>query len=258
MSLQPEAEGETMSEKEAFRSEVEAGKAVATITLSQPENGNLLTTDHIRALGRRIRELGSREEVKLVVVRAEGENFCMGRKPAPPPERPPTALQMRNGVTEPLLDMYADARATPVPVLAVIQGQARGFGCALAGCCDLVIAADSARFSMPEMDHNLPPTLAMSAVLNKVPPKRLMHLVYTRLPITAAEALSWGLVTEVAPLAELEAATERLVARMADRERAALCAVKEYLNCAPYVDPAAASRLASSLLAATYSSILAK
>lgn len=247
-----------MTENEAFRTDAESGGAIATITLNRAESGNLLTTDEIRALGRRIREVGSREEVKLVVVRAEGENFCMGRKPAPPGNRPPTSLQLRANVTEPLLGLYDDVRATPVPVLAAVQGQARGFGCAFVGCCDLVIAADSAKFSMPEMDHNLPPTLAMSAVLNKVPPKRLMHLVYTRTPIGAAEALAWGLVSEVAPLAELAAATQRLASRLVDRERSALATVKEYLNVAPYVDPAAAARLASNMLASTFSSILAK
>ena len=63
---------------------------------------------------------------------------------------------------QPILDLYADVRATPVPVLAVVQGEARGFGCALVGQCDLAIAVESARFSLPELETNLPPTLAIS------------------------------------------------------------------------------------------------
>jgi enoyl-CoA hydratase len=243
-----------MSEQAAFTSEIQPAVQVATVTLSQPETGNLLTLDDIRALGQHIRELGSREDVKLVMLCAKGENFCMGRKPGAAAPGPKNALKIRNGVTQPILDMYADVRATPVPVFAVVQGQARGFGCALLGVCDLAIAAESARFSLPEMDHNLPPTLAISAVLGKVPPKRLVHMVYTRLPITAAEALSWGLLSEVAPLDELVAAAARTAARLTDRDRAALCAVKEYMNVAPYVDPQAAARLGANILANVLSS----
>lgn len=240
--------------KEAFVVEVKSAEHTVNVTLNRPEDGNQLLIEEIRALGQTLRDLGNREDVKIVVVRAEGDNFCLGRKLGPAGAGSKTALNIRTGVTEPILGLYADVRATPVPVLAVVQGQARGFGCAFAGVCDLVIAADTARFAMPEMDHNLPPTLAISAVLGKIPPKRLVHLVYTRAEIDAAEALAFGLVSEVAPLARLEAAAASTVARLIDRSRAALCAVKEYMNIAPYVDPAAAARLGANLLSVILSS----
>lgn len=240
--------------KEAFIVEVKPAEHTANVTLSRPEDGNQLLVEEVRALGRTIRDLGNREEVKVIVVRAEGDNFCLGRKPGPAGAGPRTALDIRTGVTEPILDLYADVRATSVPVLAVAQGRARGFGCAFVGVCDLVVAADTARFSMPEMDHNLPPTLAISAVLGKIPPKRLIHFVYTRAEISAAEALALGLISEVAPLAKLEATAASTVARLTDRSRAALCAVKEYMNIAPYGDPAAAARLGANLLSVVLSS----
>jgi len=240
-----------MAEK-AFRVE-ETGRT-STVWLMRPDRGNKLLTDEIRELGRAIRQAGSRDNVVAVLVRAEGEAFCLGREPDPAGKAPTTALGLRSGVTEPILDLYADVRATPVPVIAVAQGEARGFGCALVGQCDLAIAADSARFSMPEMDAHLPPTLAMSAVLGKIPPKRLMHLVYTRCQISAEEALSLGLLSQVAPRAELDATVEETVGRLTDRNRAAVCAVKEYMNLAPHVDPAAASRLAANILSVVLSS----
>jgi enoyl-CoA hydratase/carnithine racemase len=205
-------------------------------------------------LGRAIRELGERPAVKVVLVRAGGEHFCLGRQPDPPGTAPTTALSIRSGVTEPILDLYADVRATPVPVIAVVQGEAKGFGCAFVGQCDLAIAANEAKFSMPEMDANLPPTLAMSAVLGKIPPKRLLHLVYTRSQITAAEALNLGLISETAPRAELEAAVGRTVSRLVDRDRAALAAVKEYMTMAQHLDAAASARLAANLLSVVLSS----
>ena len=124
----------------------------------------------------------------------------------------------------------------------------------MVGQCDLSIAAARAKFSLPEMDTNLPPTLAISAVLGKVPPKRLMHLIYTRAKIEAAEALELGLLSEVVPAEKLDSAVAATLARLTDRGRPALAAVKEYLAAAPHMDPHAASRYASTLLSVVLSS----
>lgn len=237
-----------------FHVEQDQARPIVTVRLARSGAGNRLLTEEIRELGRAIRAAGSRKDVKAVVLRAGGEHFCLGRQPDPPGAAPASALGVREGVTQPILDLYADVRATPVPVLAVVQGEAKGFGCALVGQCDLAIASETARFSMPEMDANLPPTLAISAVLGKVPPKRLLHLVYTRAAIGASEALALGLVGEVVPHNELDAAAERVVSRLADRKRAALSAVKEYMLSASHLDAASASRLAANILSVVLSS----
>lgn len=228
--------------------------AVGTVRLARPEAGNRLLTEDIRALGRAIRELGEKPTIKVVAVRAGGDAFCLGRQPASGGEAPKTALAIRDRVTQPILDLYADIRATPVPVIAVVQGDARGFGCALVGQCDLTIAADTARFAMPELDTNLPPTLAISAVIGKIPPKRLLHMVYTRRAIDAHEALTMGLVSELAARAELDTIADKTLADLTSRSRAALCAVKEYMGVAPYVDAHGASRLASNILSVSLAS----
>ena len=227
---------------------------VATVTLTRPESGNRLTAEDLPALGQAILNAGSQRDVKVVLIKAQGEQFCMGRDPGPAAASPKSALQIRNGVTEPILGIYEAIRGTPVPVIAVVQGEARGFGCAFVGQCDLAIASDMATFSLPEMDTDLPPTLAISAVLGKIPPKRLTHLIYTREKIGAKEALELGLLSEVVPASELERATRKTVARMTDRRRPALEAVKEYMAIAPHLDAHAASRYASALLSVVLSS----
>jgi enoyl-CoA hydratase len=233
---------------EAFIHTIDAELGVATIRLNRPDDGNKLLAEEVRALGRLIRELGCRPDVKLVAVRAGGPAFCMGRAPGPAAPGPKTALSTRENVAEPILDLYADVRASQAPVVAVVQGEAKGFGCALVGQCDLAIASDKALFSMPEMDTNLPPTLAMSAVLGKVPQKRLLHMVYTRSQIDAATALSMGLISEVVPHADLEKGADATIARIASRSRASLAVVKEYLGVAPYTDPMASARLAANMI----------
>jgi enoyl-CoA hydratase len=238
----------------AFTVKRDSAGFTATITLSRPNLGNRLMNEDVSALGRAIREAGADSSVKAVLIRAQGEHFCLGRDPGPVPPKPKSALAIRIGVTEPILDLYADIRATPVPVVAIVQGEARGLGCALVGQCDLSIAAEGALFSMPEMDTNLPPTLAISAVLGKMPPKRLMHLIYTRAKIGAAEALALGLLSEVVPAGELDSAVAATLAKLTDRSRPALAAVKEYLAVAPHMDQNAAARYASTLLSVVLSS----
>src|SRR5256885_15991116 len=133
----------------AFSVDESSANHPATIILRRPQSGNKLLTEEIQQLGKTIRILGERPNVKTVVVRAEGEQFCMGRQVAPATAAPRSAIAIRQEVTEPILGLYADLRATPVPVLALVQGEARGFGCALVGQCDLTIASENATFSMP-------------------------------------------------------------------------------------------------------------
>ena len=239
---------------DAFRIEENINRRFATVRLSRGSTGNKIAAHEIPLLGRAIRELGSRQEFKLVLVRGDGENFCQGRLPDPPGTAPKTALEIRNRVTEAILGCYDEVRSTPVPVIAVVQGEAKGFGCAFVSQCDLAIAAEDATFALPEMDHHLPPTLAISAMLHKVPPKRILHMVYTREVIGAAEALSLGILSEVAPRASLDAAVDRTISAMLDRNRAALAGVKEYMNGTLHADAYASARLASNLLAAVLSS----
>jgi enoyl-CoA hydratase/carnithine racemase len=241
-------------ETDAFRVEEDRARRIATVRLTRAATGNKLSAQEIPLLGRAICEVGSRKEFKVVLVRGDGANFCQGRSPDPPGTAPTTALGIRAGITEAILDVYADVRATPVPVIAVVQGEAKGFGCALVAQCDLAIATDDASFSLPELDHHLPPTLAISAMLHKVPPKRILQMVYTRRTIGAMEAMSLGILSEVAARHELDAALERTLAHLLDRNRAALCAVKEYIGAALYMDPHGAARLAANLLSAVLSS----
>jgi enoyl-CoA hydratase/carnithine racemase len=239
---------------DAFRIEEDAARHRATVRLTRGATGNKVTAAEIPLIGRAIRALGSRKDIKVVLIRGDGPHFCQGRAPDPPGKAPTTALGIREGITDPILGVYEDVRMTPVPVIAVVQGEAKGFGCALVSGCDLAIAAEDASFSFPELDHHLPPTLAMSAMLHKVTPKRLLQLIYTRRTVGAAEALSLGLLSEVAKPGALDNAVEATLSLLADRNRAALAGVKEYMNAALHMDPQGASHLAGNLLACVLSS----
>ena len=63
---------------------------------------------------------------------------------------------------------FHSVRASPVPVIAVVRGLAAGYGCAIAGVADITMAAESAKFQIPEMSHRIMPTMVMSALMDRV------------------------------------------------------------------------------------------
>jgi enoyl-CoA hydratase/carnithine racemase len=133
---------------------------VTTITLNRPDVGNLVTND----MGQQLAELiAAASQSQLILLRGAGRDFCLGRdlKPAPS-DSPPTALDVRRGNTDPVVELYSAFRRSSVPVLGVVTGRAVGLGCALASLCDVTIASAEARFQLPEMQHNIPPCLPCS------------------------------------------------------------------------------------------------
>lgn len=215
----------------------------------------MLTLEMIRQLARALGEAGAEGATKAVVVQGAGEEFCRGRDPGPRREGPsPSALEIRQRVIEPILSVYAAARGVPVPVVAVVHGAALGFGCALAGIADVTLASERSRFSLPEMKGDLPPTLAISALMDRLPVKALAYLVYSTAEIDAATALSLGLVSRVVSHAQLETEVERFLEGLAQRSVPALAAVKQYLASARRMDPEGAASFAAHLLATVLSS----
>ncbi|WP_052402689.1 enoyl-CoA hydratase/isomerase family protein [Muricoccus aerilatus] len=192
---------------------------------------------------------GIGEEVRLIRLRAEGRDFCRGRvSPTPPPGAPrPPLAPMRREVAEAPLRVYGALRGAAVPVLAVVRGSAHGYGAALVAASDLAVAADTARFAVPEMERGIPPLLVLTAFAGRVGEKAAAHLALGRREMDATEALAAGLVGEVVPEAGLEAAAERLTRAALDAPAAATRAVKAYLAATRSV-PSGASALAANLI----------
>jgi enoyl-CoA hydratase len=224
--------------------------AVATLTIDRPAEGNTLTVEVLGELSAAIRAAGA-TGAKVIVLRANGPDFCRGRAPGAPS---PTAMKIRANVCEPILDVYDAMAGVRQPIVAAVQGRAHGFGAAMAGACDLTIAADNARFRLPEMEKDLPPTLAISALMARVPRKALTWMVYTMEEIDAPSALQLGFVSAVVPLAGLDGALDKLIAAMTARAPEALIAVKDYFRVAPYMEPRGAAGYGANLLAAVLSS----
>jgi enoyl-CoA hydratase len=225
------------------------------ITLAQPAIGNTLSLDAMRALTAEIRAAGRDESIKIIRVAADGDSFCRGRAASAPPPQPPSAAQFRRMVADPILGVYRAMHESEVPLLAEVQGHAEGFGCALVAACDLAIAADTASFSLTELKKNLPPTLVLSVLRNRVSPKASAHMVYLTEAIDAQTALDWGFVAEIAPLASLRSRADAMVASICTRERIAIAALKTYFREITLPGFSAASEAAGASLAVAMTSM---
>ncbi len=218
---------------------------VLDITINQPGRGNGMSDPMIVELADLVEKEG--DKVRLIVIRGAGADFCVGRSSMGAP-RPAglDALETR-GISDHVFRCYGIFRACKAPILAVVKGQAAGFGFALAAAADITIAADTAKFSIPEFNHGIMPTMVMSSMIDRVPMKALMYHVWTSKVISAEKAMEIGAVSEVVPEAELDAAAQAFIDRMLHFKRPAVLAVKEYGVNAQAIDMSKAVSFARSL-----------
>lgn len=216
------------------------------VTLNRPDAGNGVSNEMAAELAGILERAADTSQ--FVLLRGAGTDFCAGRWHAGGrlPEAPPEALALRRR-NEVIFKCYGAFRGSPIPLVGVVQGRAIGFGCALAALCDITIASDVATFQFPEMGHNIMPTMAMSALVDRVPRKALMYLIYSTAVVSAERALSFGLVSEVVPAAKLEEAVQSLCAALLKAPPPATLAVKEYARAALSMDTQAAVDFARNL-----------
>ena len=131
------------------------------------------------------------------MLRGAGKDFCIGRaQMGATPSKDPDALERRT-FSDVVFNCYGAMRNAKIPIVAVVQGRALGFGCAIAAACDITLASDQAVFQVPEMAHNILPTMVMSSFVDRVPRKAMSYLVYSQAAISAERALSFGIVSDV-------------------------------------------------------------
>jgi enoyl-CoA hydratase len=198
------------------------------IVLCDAENGNLVSNEAGDKIAARLDALDP--AVKLVRIRSNGLNFCLGRvSPMPAPGASASGLDLKKRLALPALRVYEAIRHAPVPVICAVRGAALGYGCGLAAASDIVIAAEEAVFQIPEMERGIPPTLVMTAIARSVPSKAIAWMVLSREKISAAQARDWGLVSKVVPGASLEAEVETLTSMVLASPLESISAIKEFL-----------------------------
>jgi 2-oxoglutaroyl-CoA hydrolase len=198
---------------------------VATITLDVPDKMNRVSMAARDQLARVFDELGRDGEVRVIVLTGAGEQaFTAGGDIPGFLEREPEELSR-------LAWNVAAAERCPKPVIAKLRGYALGVGLELALACDFRIAADDVELGLPEVKLGMIPGSGGTQRLARlIGLGRAKDMVMRGRLIGAAEALAVGLVTEVVPAAELDAAVARLVEELRALSPLALAMAKRVLN----------------------------
>jgi enoyl-CoA hydratase/carnithine racemase len=134
------------------------------------------------------------------------------------------------------IELAMALKTFPGVVIAAVNGLALGYGVNLVNCADLAVAADTAQLGLPELRSGSYASMsAASTFLSGVGRKRLAWMVFNTEPIDARTALSWGLVNEVVPAAELDQRVAALAGHIATFESAAIAETKAALAGLPEV-----------------------
>jgi methylglutaconyl-CoA hydratase len=209
---------------------LERRDGVATLTLDRPEVGNALDDAVVARLGDALAECAADSGVRVVVVTGAGRIFSAGADLR-------WMRRMRDaGAAENVDDarrtqrLFAAVAELPKPVVARVNGPARGGGVGLLAAADVVVAAAEAHFAFSEVRLGIVPAMIAPFVVARLGPARARRLFLTAETFTAADALAWGLVDRVAPGADLDAAVAAVVADLVKGGPGALTEVKRLIR----------------------------
>jgi len=191
----------------------ERSGAVARVSLQRPEKLNALNAELVGELSSALDRAASDDEVKVVVLRAEGRAFCAGYDLSEEADAGSVGAEAWHRTLSADVDVTMKLWGLSKPTMAVVQGHCLAGGCELAMACDLVVASEDARFGEPEIRYGSGPvTLLMPFVIGE---KKTFELLYTGDVIDAATAATLGLVNRVVTSEDLERVAGDLAARIA-------------------------------------------
>lgn len=192
---------------------VEIRDRVAYVTIDRPSRRNALSIGVTRRLVETFVALDEDDAVWAIVLRGAGDRaFCAGADLQEMEQNQRLhGIGPRRPMRSPGRDLCEVVFETGKPTIAVLNGPALGGGFELALACDLRVAADHAWVSLPEAKRGLGSNFG-SAMLPRVLPRAVaLEVLYLGEPLSAADALRWGLFNRVVPSDELDVAAEQLV-----------------------------------------------
>ena len=190
---------------------VERAGGVLAITLNRPERRNAITVAMYVVLADSIAEAWEDGETRVITIRGEGQDFAAGNDLS-------DFLGAERGDDLPVWRLLRALAENEIPIVAAVHGNCVGIGTTMLLHCDLVIAAEDSRFSMPFVDLGLVPEAASSLLFPRLAGRRraARYLLLAE-SFGAEEALTVGLASHVTPAAALDAklreVTDRLLAK---------------------------------------------
>ena len=214
--------------------------AITTITFNRPEKRNAMSPQLHREMYQLLSELRYDKQTKVVVLTGAGGNFCAGQdlkqyglemESQPEWVKDDIREKVRKWRTELL-------RTLPQPIIARIAGWCLGGALTVTVGCDIAIAADDAKFGLPEVNFGHFPAGETTSVLTEhLKPKHGLYYALTGKMMSAKDAERIGLISMAVPRADLDKAVEETAKCLAEKSPKALKAVKEAWYFSSYAAP---------------------
>ncbi|MFH9006697.1 enoyl-CoA hydratase/isomerase family protein [Streptomyces afghaniensis] len=216
---------------------------VLSITLNRPEALNALTPAQRDEIVRLLSEASASADVRAIVLTGTGRGFCAGADLRATATT--TAARVAGDVARTLRTgaqrLIAAVLDCEKPVIAAVNGTAAGLGAHLAFACDLVLAAESARFIEVFVRRGLVPDAGGAYLLPRlIGPQRAKELMFFGDALTSADAERLGLVNRVVPDADLDKTARAWAERLATGPTRALALTKQLVNASLDADRATA------------------
>jgi enoyl-CoA hydratase len=206
---------------------VETRDRVGIITLNRPARMNALNDALAVEMKSALEAFDADDAVSVIVITGSDRAFAAGADIGAMAEWDYRKVYVDDYITRD----WESVRRTRKPVIAAVAGYALGGGCELAMACDVIVAADTAKFGQPEVTIGTMPGMGGTQRLPRAVGKaKAMDWCLTGRMIDAAEAERSGLVSRVVPAAQLMDETLALAARIAEFSRPVLLKIKEAIN----------------------------
>ncbi|TRD22375.1 enoyl-CoA hydratase [Palleronia caenipelagi] len=206
---------------------VEIEDHIALIRLNRPDAMNALNSVLLSELAQAVSEAEANEKVRCIVVTGSEKAFAAGADISEMAEKTYVDV-FTSGLFADSVKVIEDCRK---PIIAAVAGYALGGGCELAMICDIIIAADSAKFGLPEINLGVIPGIGGTQRLPRAIGKaKAMDMALTGRFMDAEEALRSGLISRVVPAKKLMDEATSTAQKIAEKSQIAVMAAKEALD----------------------------
>jgi methylglutaconyl-CoA hydratase len=189
-------------------------RGVATVTLNRPEVNNAYDAGLIQGVLAAIDDLGSKPQLRVVVLKGNGRHFQAGADLKWINAVRPQSPEANEAVSQATFEAVQRLNRLPIPTVALVQGGCFGGGTGVISACDVVIAADNAMFSITEVRWGLTAAIIIPQLCDAIGARQVRRYALTGERFGAQDARRIGLVHEVVPLTELEAAGVKVVEQL--------------------------------------------
>jgi enoyl-CoA hydratase/carnithine racemase len=217
------------------------------ITLNRPERYNALSLALMGQLRTALEALGQDPETRVIVIAGAGPGFSAGHDLS---EMVGRDAEFYERLFDECTRLMETIHRVPQPVIACVHGTATAAGCQVVAACDLAVAESGARFGTPGVRIGLFCSTPMVPLSRAIGRKRALDMLLTGRLVDAAMASQWGLVNQVVPVDELEAAVADLAARIAEASPRTIAIGKQAFYAQIERDEHAAYELTKDVMAA--------